>query len=97
MYELLKEFVKPELLVLVPVLYLIGAGLKKSDFSDRLIPALLGLAGVLLAAMYIAAAGEFRTAQDVIAGVFAALTQGILCAGASVYVNQIVKQANKNE
>ena len=97
MYELLKEFVKPELLVLVPVLYLIGAGLKKSEFSDKLIPAALGLAGVLLAAMYIAATGVFAGAQDVIAGAFAALTQGILCAGASVYVNQIVKQAGKNE
>ena len=97
MYELLKEFVKPELLVLVPVLYLVGAGLKKSELADRLIPATLGLAGVLLAAMYIAATGEFRTAQDVIAGAFAALTQGVLCAGASVYVNQVVKQAGKNE
>lgn len=97
MYELLKEFVKPELLVLVPVLYLIGAGLKKSEFSDKLIPAALGLAGVLLAAMYIAATGVFAGAQDVIAGAFAALTQGVLCAGASVYVNQVVKQAGKNE
>ena len=97
MYELLKEFVKPELLVLVPVLYLIGDGLKKSDFSDRLIPSALGLAGVLLAAMYIAATGTFAGAQDVIAGVFAALTQGVLCAGASVYVNQVIKQAGKNE
>ena len=97
MYDMLKEFVKPELLVLVPVLYLIGAGLKKSELADRLIPAVLGLAGVLLAAMYIAATGVFADAQDVIAGAFAALTQGILCAGASVYVNQIVKQAGKNE
>lgn len=97
MYELMKEFIKPEILVLVPVLYLVGAGLKKSELADRLIPATLGLAGVLLAAMYIAATGVFAGAQDVIAGVFAALTQGVLCAGASVYVNQVVKQAGKNE
>lgn len=95
MYELMKEFVKPELLVLVPVLYLVGAGLKKSELKDKLIPAVLGLAGVLLAAMYIAATGTFAGVQDVIAGAFAALTQGILCAGASVYVNQVVKQAGK--
>jgi len=97
MYDMLKEFVKPELLVLVPVLYLVGAGLKKSELADRLIPATLGLTGVLLAAMYIAATGVFAGAQDVIAGAFAALTQGVLCAGASVYVNQVVKQAGKNE
>lgn len=95
MYDMLKEFVKPELLVLVPVLYLVGAGLKKSELKDKLIPAVLGLAGVLLAAMYIAATGVFSGAQDVIAGAFAALTQGVLCAGASVYVNQVIKQAGK--
>ena len=97
MYELLKEFIRPESLVLVPVLYLIGAGLKQSEFKDKLIPAALGLAGVLLSAMYIAATGTFAGAQDVIAGAFAALTQGVLCAGASVYVNQVVKQAGKHE
>ena len=97
MYELLKEFIMPELLALAPVLYLVGAGLKRSGLADRRIPAVLGLAGVLLAAMYIAATGTFAGAQDVIAGAFAALTQGILCAGASVYVNQVVKQAGKHE
>ena len=97
MYDIMKEFIKPELLVLVPVLYLVGAGLKKSELKDKLIPAVLGLAGVLLAAMYISTAGTFAGAQDVLAGAFAALTQGILCAGASVYVNQVAKQANKNE
>ena len=97
MYELLKEFIMPELLALAPVLYLVGAGLKRSGLADRRIPAVLGLAGVLLAAMYIAATGVFEGAQDVIAGAFAALTQGILCAGASVYVNQVVKQASKHE
>ena len=97
MYELLKEFIMPELLALAPVLYLVGAGLKRSGLADRRIPAVLGLAGVLLAAMYIAATGVFAGAQDVIAGAFAALTQGVLCAGASVYINQVVKQAGKHE
>ena len=96
MYELLKEFIMPELLALAPVLYLVGAGLKRSGLADRRIPAVLGLAGVL-AAMYTAAAGEFRTARDVLAGAFAALTQGVLCAGASVYLHQLKKQAGKRD
>lgn len=97
MYDLLKDFIKPELLVLVPVLYLVGAGLKKSEIKDKLIPLMLGVSGVLLAAMYIGATSTFNGAQDVVYGAFAAFTQGVLCAGASVYVNQIVKQATKNE
>ena len=35
------SFVKPELLLLVPVLYFIGAGLKRSKIQDRWIPLLL--------------------------------------------------------
>ena len=35
MYDMLKELIKPELIVLIPVLYLVGAGLKKSAVQDR--------------------------------------------------------------
>ena len=34
MYDLLKEFIKPEFLVLVPVLYLIGMAVKRSSVKD---------------------------------------------------------------
>ena len=33
-----EEFIKPELLILIPVLYAVGIGLKKSRVSDTLIP-----------------------------------------------------------
>ena len=48
MEEILKEFVKPELLILIPVLYLIGAGLKNSKFKNNLIPIALGIFGIIL-------------------------------------------------
>ena len=38
----LNEFIKPELLILIPVLYIVGIGLKKSKLSDTLIPLVLG-------------------------------------------------------
>lgn len=94
--EEIKNFIRPELLVLVPVLYLIGMGLKKSEYTpDRHIPLLLGLAGVMLSAIWLCATEMFVTYQDVLLAIFAAITQGILCAGASVYVNQIIKQGGK--
>ena len=37
------------------------------------------------------------TPQDIVMAIFTAITQGILIAGLSTYVNQIVKQANKDE
>ena len=54
--DYLTNYIKPELLILVPVLYLIGIGLKRSQtIDDRKIPLLLGACGVLLAAVYVLA------------------------------------------
>ena len=91
------RFIEPELLILIPVLYLIGFGLKKSKLKDELIPLLLGLTGIVMASIYVLAVEEVESKQAVAAAIFTAITQGILCAGASVYVNQIIKQIKKIE
>ena len=91
------NYIKPELLVLVPVLYLIGAALKKSQMANRWIPLVLGGISVVLSAVWVFATGEFAGWQSVALAIFTALTQGVLVAGASVYANQIVKQAQKEE
>ena len=36
-------------------------------------------------------------AQEIAMAAFTAITQGILMAGLSTYVNQLIKQSNKNE
>ena len=92
MEEILKEFVKPELLILIPVLYLIGTGLKNSIFKDNLIPIALGIFGIILSMIYVFATSEISGSKDVLMGIFISLTQGILVAGCSVYFNQIYKQ-----
>ena len=92
------NYVKPELLVLIPVLYFLGMGLKKAQtVADKYIPLLLGGAGVVLALLWVLAGSELGSAQDVLRAVFAAITQGVLCAGCSVYVNQLGKQAGKDD
>lgn len=85
--ENLQQFIEPGLLILVPVLYFIGMGIKKSKVKDELIPLLLGLSGVLLSVLYVCG-----TQGVSLTSIFTAITQGILCAGTSVYINQIVKQ-----
>ena len=92
MEEILKEFVKPELLILIPVLYIIGVGLKNSKFKDNFIPVILGIVGILLSTIYVFATGEISGIKEVLMGIFISLTQGILVAGCSVYFNQIYKQ-----
>lgn len=91
------EFIKPELLILIPVLYLIGEAIKKSAIDNRHIPLILGLIGILFAGIYIFASEPISGAQSVATALFTAFTQGVLCAGASVYANQIIKQETKKE
>lgn len=81
----------PELLVLVPVLYFIGMAVKHTEFIlDKYIPLLLGFIGIALSVLYVGAVSGISAI-----GIFTAITQGVLVAGASVYVNQIVKQSRK--
>lgn len=97
MYEMIKEFIKPELLILIPVLYMVGIALKKSQISDKHIPWILGVSSVVLSFLFILATSEVNGWESALISVFTGITQGILCAGASVYVNQIVKQTSKDE
>lgn len=85
-----EQYIQPELLVLVAVLYFTGMGLKTSNVNDKYIPAILGIAGVAMAVLYTVAAAGFSAM-----GIFTGITQGIMCAGVSVYVNQIWKQGKK--
>lgn len=82
------QFISPELLVLVPVLYILGVGIKKTEkIEDNLIPLILGIVGILLSCLWIIGNNGFS-----VVGLFTAITQGILVAGASVYCNQLIKQ-----
>lgn len=91
------DYIKPELLILIPVLYFVGLAIKKSKINDTLIPIILGCAGTLLSAIYLFASTQVNSAQAVFTAIFTAITQGILVAAASVYGNQILKQASKQK
>ena len=92
-----QEYIRTELLILIPVLYLIGIGLKKSRLPDNWIPVTLGVIAVLLSAVWVIAACDIGSYKELAAAFFTAVTQGILAAGASVYANQIYIQAHKDE
>lgn len=92
------SYVKPELLVVVVVLYFIGAMIKKSEnISDKFIPMILGILGVLICGLYVFATSTVSGSQEVAMALFTAITQGIIVAGLSNYVNQLIKQAGKEE
>ena len=96
--EQIMNYVKPELIVVAVVLYFIGMGLKQAQaVKDKYIPLILGGAGILLCAVWVLATSPLGTGQDIAMAVFTAIVQGILVAGLSTYINQIVKQSGKVE
>ncbi len=87
------EYIKPELLILIPVLYIIGMGIKKANFiANKWIPLILGGCGIVLSIIYVLSTSPLNSEQTVFMAIFTALTQGILVSGVSVYANQIFKQ-----
>ena len=91
------EFIKPELLILIPVLYIVGIGIKKSKLPDTLIPLLLGGISIFLSAAWVVSTSDIYTLKDAAYALFISVTQGILSAGASVYFNQLYVQSKKKE
>lgn len=91
------DFINPELLALIPVLYIVGSALKKSNMKDKWIPLILGVLSVGLSVIWVFATTVPKTSQEVMMAIFTAVTQGIMTAGTSVYVNQLYLQSKKNE
>lgn len=96
--EQLTNYVKPELIVVAIALYFVGMALKQAQaVKDKYIPLILGGVSIVICAIYVFATCTCSSGQDIAMAIFTAVTQGILIAGLSTYVNQIVKQTNKDE
>lgn len=96
--EQIMNYIKPELIVVAVVLYFVGMWLKKAQaVKDKYIPLILGGIGIILCAIWVFATSTIGSGQDIAMAVFTAIVQGILVAGVSTYINQIVKQSQKTE
>lgn len=96
--EQIMNYVKPELIVVAVVLYFVGVGLKKAQaVPDKYIPIILGAVGIVICAVWVVATCPLNTGQNIAMAIFTAVVQGILVAGLSTYVNQIIKQVQKTE
>ncbi len=86
----LTAYLRSELFVLVPVLYVVGMLLKRSPMRDWLIPFVLCGAGVGVCFVYFWGEGA-----GLLQALYASMTQGVLCAACSVCANNLVKQFSK--
>lgn len=88
------QYINPELLLIIPVLWILGKILRAASFlKNKWIPLILGFTGILLAVCWIA--GETR--PFTLTAFFTAVCQGILCAGAAVYGHQLIKQMKNKD
>lgn len=89
--EQIVEYIKPELLVLIPALYFLGQSIKKSEtVPNKYIPTVINVLGIALALLYVFGAEGMNAAA-----LFTAIIQGVLAAGAAVNYNEVKKQLEK--
>ena len=90
------NYIKPELVVVAIALYIIGMAMKNTkSVKDNYIPYILGSISVVLCGIWVFANSPLGTVQEVLMAVFTSIVQGVLVAGLSTYVNQLIKQFNK--
>ena len=96
--EQIISYVKPELMVVSFALYFLGKWMKGSKrIKDKDIPLSLGGIGIIICGMYVTATCDLDSTKNVFMALFTSIVQGIMVAGLSTYVNQIIKQIGKDE
>lgn len=93
-----KEFLKPELLLLIPVIYIIGMITKRLSFiNDKYIPLITTACSLILTFVYVFATSSLKSYEMLLLAIFESLTQSILISGTATFTNQLIKQFGKKE
>ncbi len=74
--EIIKEFIDPQLVIIVPMLWGIGMALKQSLIENRFIPILLLICSCMVVMLHLTSTNPLTDNQLVAACVFAGITQG---------------------
>ena len=96
--EILTQYIKPELIIVAIALYFVGMWIKGTEsIKDKWIPLILGIAGIVICAIWVLANTPIGTWQELLMAIFTSILHGIMVAALSTYVNQLIKQYNKIE
>ena len=74
--EMIQEFIDPQLLIVVPMLWGIGMAIKKSTIKNRFIPAVLLVCSCLVVVLHLMGVNMLTDSQAVAACIFAGISQG---------------------
>ena len=89
--EQMFEYVKAELIVLIPVLFFIGEGIGSRQVKNKFIPFILMAIGIVLSGLWVFGTTAVAGTQDIALAVFTSIVQGIIVAGMSTYVKELTK------
>ncbi len=89
-----KEYLSPELVFMIPILVVIGKGLKKSTrISDSLIPTILSIIGIPIALITsLASRIDPMNRIQIIVWILMSVGQGVFLGATAVGVHQFFKQ-----
>lgn len=91
--SLVKEYISPEVIWLVPCLYALGSIVKKSKrIDDTLIPTILCVVGIFLSALVSFASREPQGWIQWVILAAVSVGQGYVLAAAAICLNQLIKQ-----
>lgn len=87
---LFNEYARSELMILVPVLYVITILVHKSNIPDLKISLIITAISVTLSTLYSVAVVNIFSISTFLLAVFSGFTQGVLFAGASMFAGLII-------
>lgn len=91
--SLIKEYITPETVWLVPCLYALGSIIKRSiRIDDTLIPGVLCVVGIFLSALVSVVSCEPTSWMQWVTLIAVSIGQGYVLAAAAVCLNQLIKQ-----
>lgn len=74
--ELIQQYIEPQLLILIPMLWGIGMAVKKSSIQNRFIPLILLISSCCVSMLHLTSTKVILDPQSLAACLFAAITQG---------------------
>jgi len=95
--EMVKEFIDPQLLIIVPMLWGIGMAVKKSSIENSFIPVILLLCSCGVVMLHLTGTNLIMDKMALAGCIFAGITQGsVICLVAWAGYEKILKESRGN-
>lgn len=92
---MLNEYIRSELLIITPVLYVIAKAVSLSSIEDKWIPWILMGVSIALSGLYTFSVTDVSTLSNLLMAIFSTIVQGILLSGTAIFggiLGQLLKE-----